>query len=80
MLSYIPQHYITVPCLKDVFLCGNKYTFIYLFIILYEKIDSSYFKYEQCKWYINATTIQTHYKVNDQKARSKCCTSVHGSQ
>jgi hypothetical protein len=33
MLSYISQHYITVPCLKDVFLCGNKYTFIYLFII-----------------------------------------------
>ncbi len=27
MLSYISQHYITVPCLKDVFLCGNKYTF-----------------------------------------------------
>ena len=34
MLSYISQHYITVPCLKDVFLCGNKYTFI-LFKLLF---------------------------------------------
>ncbi len=38
MLSYISQHYITVPCLKDVFLCGNKYTFIY-FIYLYPEFN-----------------------------------------
>ena len=30
MLSYIPQHYITVPCLKDVFCAAiNIHLFIY---------------------------------------------------
>ena len=38
MLSYIPQHYITVPCLKDVFCAAiNIHLYILQIFILLNK-------------------------------------------